>query len=372
MKRAVLALALVMLAPLCARAESRTWVFTPASPPDELIETASAVADEDVTIRLTFAGDCTLGDEAKAAGGRNSFSTKIKKEGMAYPFSLLLPLFAADDFTVVNLEGVLTESGEDKVKKKYNFRGSPAYTEALTLGSVECVSLANNHIRDYGARGEADTKQALNEAGISLFDEGTLCVFEKDGVRIGFTATSFTLSANKELRLAADIELLGRLGCAAIVHVMHAGTEYADTAGYDQRHIARRAVANGATIVVGHHPHVPQNISVIDGVPVVYSLGNCCFGGNTAPKRREALLMSAELHFVSGGLQRLDWTLHPIYISGGSYGNDYRPYPMDDEAAAGLITRLDGLSDIPLAPYIPGVGAKQTTIVYQGYEEREE
>ncbi len=370
MKRIIaLLLALAVLAPALAAAETRVWVFPDDDPPPELIDTAYAVADGEVKVRLTFAGDCVLGDDARAARGRNSFSARIAKEGMAYPFSLLEPVFANDDFTIVNLEGVLSDSGSDKADKEFNFRGDEAYAEIMKLGSIECVSTENNHIFDYGRRGAEDTYQTLDAAGIGRFDAETLCVLEKDGARIGLTAMRYAIDKSGEARLERQIETLRGLGCGAVIFVMHAGTEYASKANAEQTRMAQKAAQLGAALVVGHHPHVPQNVELFGSTPIVYSLGNCCFGGNLNPAKRSALLLSAELTFSCGSLQALDWSLMPIAICGGERGNNFRPHLLEDKAAAELIERLDGLSDMDLEPYAPHTGARQRTILYDESEE---
>ena len=367
MKRigACLAAMVVLLCFRFAKAETRMWVFAASEPPQELADTALAVPEESVSVKLTFAGDCTLGDEAEWQGHRNGFCAAVKREGMAYPFLKLQTLFAADDFTIVNLEGVLTNSGEDRQKKQYNFRGGTELAQVLTQGSVECVGLCNNHILDYGARGKSDTRATLDEVGVGYFDEDTLCVLEKDGVRIGVTCTLFTLGDAKAQKLAKQTELLKQLGCAATVHVMHAGKEYLPQAGYSQRSIARAAAEDGAALVVGHHPHIAQNVELLGDTPVVYSLGNCCFGGNLDPSDKTALLLSVEMRFENGALDEMDWTLHPISISGSSSRNDFQPYLLDGEQAQAVIKRVSDASQTALLPFEDGAGAKQQTIRYQ-------
>lgn len=369
----------VLLCALCALAlgmntsravaGTRLYVFQAEAPPAELSATANAVAPEKTLISLTFAGDCTLGGETSSQASKHSFRSRVRENGMAYPFAGLKALFAADDFTIVNLEGVLSDSAEDKVKKQYNFIGEPAYTAVLTEGSVECVNLANNHSGDYGSRGRADTVNALNAAGVGWFDEDTLCVLEKDGVRVGLTATLFTLGAEKREKLDRQMEILRELGCAAIVHTMHAGEEYAPTAGAGQKKIAEAAVALGASLVVGHHPHVAQGAELTEGVPVVYSLGNCCFGGNFNPRDYDAVLLGAELRFREGALSELTWTLHPISQSADRRRNSFQPVLLSGGEAGRVMKKIQEASPKRLEPYVEGLGARQETIRYEGQEE---
>ncbi len=324
-----------------ARAEGvRIYSFPADQPPRELLDMAFAIPAEQEEIRLTFAGDCTLGSEPEYRQHAGSFCKTVEREGYAYPFSGLAPLFAQDDATLVNLEGVLSTSTAGRAEKKFTFIGDPAYTEVLTLGSVECVTLANNHTLDFGRRGWLDTCHGLEEAGIGYVHEENVLVVEKGGYRIGITASAFALSPGDEQRLAEQIMVLRELGCLAVVHVMHAGVEYAEYHSLQQQKVAEAAVGLGADLVVGHHPHVPQEAGVISGAPVIYSLGNCCFGGNLNPSVREGLLLQVCIAFEEGERASLEWTLHPICITGGESGNDYCPQLLSGDEARQVMERI--------------------------------
>lgn len=341
------------------------YAFPMGEPPEELRATSYGVAAERTTVTFTFAGDCTLGGETSARDSRNSFASRVKANGTAYPFTGLQELFGTDDFTVVNLEGVLSDGDEGRVGKQFNFLGDPAYTGILTDGSVECANLANNHSLDYGRRGYEDTLEALRAADIGYFDEDTLLVVEKDGVRVGLTATLFTLGGQKRERLARQIELLRELGCAAVIHSMHAGTEYAAGESAGQRSAARAAAELGAALVVGHHPHVVQGAALTEGIPVLYSLGNCSFGGNVDPRDYDAALLRAELTFEDGALCSLDWTIWPISQSGEKGRNNYQPALLGGKDAERVMNKIQNASDIALAPFQEGLGARQETVYYE-------
>ena len=103
--------------------------------------------------------------------------------GLCRPFSLVQEYFT-NDLTLVNLEGVFTESNA-AVQKAYRFKGPPEYTNILTLGSVEMVSLGNNHSRDYGETGYADTVSALSAAGISYTDTDAPAIYQMGDLLVG-------------------------------------------------------------------------------------------------------------------------------------------------------------------------------------------
>ena len=279
------------------------------------------------TVTMTFLGDYTLGGEEKTARSSVGFARRVEENGMGFPLAGLKSLTETDDLTVANLEVVLTDRKLKKEKKKYNFKGPTAYTEILTLGGVECVTIANNHTHDYGDEGYADTKQALDAAGIAWFAAETPVIWRSDeGLMIGFLGVNYSLTGNRYKRYAAQAERLRELGCAAVITVMHAGTEYSyrPPDAY-QEQIVSRAAECGSDLIIGHHPHVLQGLAVERGVPVVYSLGNCSFGGTTYAKDPDALIVRAEMTFREGETAGTDLTFYPISITSDSHYNNYAP-----------------------------------------------
>ncbi|MDD3334575.1 MAG: CapA family protein [Eubacteriales bacterium] len=353
---------LALLLALAGEAKGEIYVFSEAS--DSLRWAVSDEVQEETVITLTFAGDCTLGGENALKSSRNSFDSVIGAEGMSYPFAELQELFATDDFTIVNLEGVLSDSAEGKVRKTYNFLGATAYTDILTSGSVECVTLANNHSMDYGTRGFADTTKALDAAGVGYVSEENLCILEKDGVRIGLTASVF--SGRGEKLMKEQVQLLRELGCSIVIHNMHGGDEYAANPSAQQKRVAMSAKEAGAALVVGHHPHVVQGAALYEKVPVLYSLGNCSFGGNLNPSDQDALLLRVAFLFRKGEPVSLEWTLYPISVSGVRGRNNYQPVLLMGEEARRLMERVIQRSELSLIPCSASGAAKQETISYKG------
>lgn len=327
-RRAVSLLAALLLAVLlpggALGAEGRWLTLTEQADQSMLFQ----VADEYTgTVRLTFLGDCTLGGEESMSGSAFGFNERIRQEGMAFPFRNLLALTAGDDLTLANLEGVLSDRKLEKVPKEYNFIGPTAYTEILTLGGIDSVTLANNHSHDYGEEGYADTVAALEEAGIGWLGTDAPAIWRSgDGVMIGFLGASWSLTGNRYTRFARQAKMLKEAGCAAIITVMHAGTEYSYAApDARQKQIVSRAVQCGSDLIIGHHPHVVQGMDCVDGVPVVYSLGNCSFGGTTRAKDSDALAVQAELSFTESELTGITLRCLPISITSDDRYNNYSP-----------------------------------------------
>ncbi|MBP5728492.1 MAG: CapA family protein, partial [Clostridia bacterium] len=310
----LLAAVLLLFRPALASA-SGEWLMFSVS--DSLEELAGPVQEFTGTVRITFLGDCTLGGEEKTRNAARGFNRVIEQNGFDYPFRNLSALTAADDLTVANLEGVLSDRDLPKVKKTYNFKGTTAYTDILKAGSVECVTLANNHSHDYDLAGYQDTKAALEAAGVAYFGTDCTAVWRNgEGLMIGFLGVSGSLSGNRAKDYAKRAEMLRAAGCAAVITVMHAGTEYVSAPDSYQEQIVNRAVSGGSDLIIGHHPHVVQGYEIRDGVPVVYSLGNCVFGGNTSPKDQDALAVRAELAFHEGELESITLRFYPLSVSG--------------------------------------------------------
>ena len=280
-------------------------------------------------IRLTFAGDVTLGSEEYLRKEDYSLVSFAEREGNEYFFENVRELFSMDDLTIVNLEGVLSDSnaGENK-EKTYRFRGEPEYTEILTYGSVEMVNLANNHTFDYGERGYLETQVALAQSGIRFFGGRETTIFEKYGIRIAFLGLSYTEETRAEKEwIKEEIRRLKREeNVNAVVFSYHGGREYSEARTQKQVDIAELAVDAGADLVIMHHPHVVQGMSVLDNRSVCYSLGNFCFGGNKNVRAMESLVVAATLHFSDDGEylgQQVD--LYPAHISGTEPRSNYQP-----------------------------------------------
>ena len=138
------------------------------------------------TFTSTVAGDTTLGSTDDLRKRDDCFERVAEEKGYGWFLSGLTELFDSDDLTLINFEGTLTEETEKK-EKKFNFKGPEEYTDILTLGSVEAVTVANNHTLDYGTQGREDTIANLEGAGIVVSGHGKLGVLEKDGVKVGMT-----------------------------------------------------------------------------------------------------------------------------------------------------------------------------------------
>ena len=296
------------------------------------------------TITVSTLGDCTLGTDANFSTA-NSFNAYDEANGHDYFFKNVKSILEEDDVTFANLEGTFTTSN-DRQDKQYAFKGDPDYTEILTDGSVEVVTLANNHSGDYGEQGLADTETALEEAGIDYCIGDTITVKEVNGVKIAFIGIFVNYGTDdSENQLRSDIENAKKQGAELIITAFHWGSEKATQPDETQQSLAHIAIDCGADLVVGHHPHVLQGIEKYNGKCIAYSLGNFCFGGNSNPSDMDTMIFRQTFTISGdGAAEDDDVTVIPCSISSDQGYNNYQPTPAEGEAAASIIARLNEYS----------------------------
>ena len=150
-------------------------------------ENETKAETEPVSITISAAGDCTLGTD-EYFDPSTSLNAYYDSNGPAYFFQNVKSIFEADDLTIVNMEGTLTEE-TTRQDKTYAFKGPAEYTQILTDGDVEAANLANNHSHDYGDKSYTDTIAALDAAGITNFGYDRTAVMDVNGVKVGLVGT---------------------------------------------------------------------------------------------------------------------------------------------------------------------------------------
>lgn len=309
------------------------------------------------TLSITLGGDCTLGSTESVMKNASGFVSLVKKHGYGYPFSELRTVFETDDITLVNLEGVLSDSSKgENTEKEYAFRGPADFAQILPCGSVEVVNLANNHTGDYGPSGKKDTVAALNQYGVAYGGDGWLCVYKAKGVLVGIGGTGGNWGKEKQARIKSEIQALRNMGCQVIVYSLHAGQEYTHTHNSRQQEMARFIIDAGADVVAGHHPHVLQGIEIYKDRLIIYSLGNLSFGGNHSPRDYDSMLVQLTLTLSGQGIEDIGATLHPVRMSIKKTGNDFVPVFMSGQDGEKVIKKVQADTPFPLPAYDPENG----------------
>ena len=295
---------------------------TTSSRPTPVAPTAE---EDEVSFLLTFVGDCTLGSDARVYGVKYSFIDVIG-EDYDYPFRNVAQYFREDDCTFVNLETVLKDEGCVIKENGFAFRGPTAYTKILTGSSVEAVTIANNHIRDYGIQGVESTRKALEEAELPYVEQDTYRVITTDsGLHIGIYGGFFQVDVKK---VEKAVEEMKRQGAELIVMAIHWGIEGSYRPNTDQENLGRQLIDLGVDIVYGCHSHVLQRVEEYNGGIIYYSLGNFSFGGNHSPKDMDTVILRQQVLRHKDGTVTLG-TLTPIpaCVSSQRPQNDFQPTP---------------------------------------------
>jgi len=250
------------------------------------MEVAGLKENED-EIRLIAAGDIML--------SRSVEKKMIEKKNYKYPFIKTAELTSMADITFGNLENPII-AGKTVNPSEMIFRTDPRSLTGLRYAGFDVLSLANNHIMNFGRRGLEETLKNLDQGGILHAGAGMgngniskSANLEVKGVKFAFLAYTYNADLKKtskgeeygvsnmdKERMRREVAIAKEDSDVVIVS-MHAGTEYRTRSGIFQQDFAHSAVDAGADLVIGHHPHVVQEIEKYNGKYIIYSLGNFVF-----------------------------------------------------------------------------------------------
>lgn len=322
--------------------------LTAARPQSASSAPANGVCGEPCDLYQTvWVGDILLADSAQPY---------VDRHGYAWPFEHVRPLLKAD-FVVGNSEGPITERREQYFPDEpWDYSARPQAAEGLAEVGFDALGLSNNHALDRGPEGLADTLRHLREAGIQPFGAGMdgdeaaapLLIPTPHGTvaalalsepwRFGAVAgpgQPGTLAYSDEA-IRRHGELARQAGARWVVAYVHWGDNYS-TVKPQQRRLAAAFARAGYDLVVGHHPHVAQEVDVVDGMPVLYSLGNFAFG---SPGRHSEQFpgysVVARTFFGREGLQAVELTC----ILTDNKIVRYQPRPCDEQQARKVMQGL--------------------------------
>ena len=340
-----------------AEPENSVSLEEEASPSDETPETQEdasteekneeEVQPEEITITISAAGDCSLGNHHEQDYYYSFNQAYDKAEDEGYFFANVKDIFESDDLTIVNLEGVFTKSEERQVERTYNIKGDPSYVGILTAGSVEAVSMGNNHRLDYGVAGTNDTVAALENEGIVYAYDDIVGIYEVKGIKIGYVSVNeVSWGQGSERLIREGIAKLQEQEADLIIACCHWGIEKDNYTEEYQNELGRFCIDAGADLVLGHHPHVLQGIEEYNGKYIVYSLANFSFGANRNPADKDTMIFQQTFTFVDGEKQETqDAKVIPCSVSSVKERNNFQPTPLEGEEAARVIGRLNTYSE---------------------------
>ncbi len=287
---------------------------------------------ESLPLTILFAGDVMLARRTE---------TLMDKYGGDFPYRRLPFLQELADNVVINFEAAVPIHHFHTPDLTFRFSVDQEYLGSLSQIGVTHASLANNHAYDTGLGGYTETRQSLMAAGITPF--GASDVSSSSVTILKYANTSVALVAMNLIdEMLPEDTLIKVLEVASStdyqIAFVHWGTEYRFTHNASQAAAAKLLVALGFDAIIGHHPHVVQDIDIIDEVPVFYSLGNFIFDQYFNKAVQEGLLVQ-----LSATLEGLTFTLLPVT------SNDARTQPrllLDNERIDYLqrIAQLSALS----------------------------
>ena len=309
-----------------------------------LLLTPTLAIAEPVTIHA-------VGDIMLAGSGTGTY----QRRGYDYPFAATAELLQKADIVIGNLEAPLARTGEEFTGKKFRFRVDPAAGQALKNAGFTHLTLANNHILDFGAAGLAQTREALTElaigfsgAGPDLATANAAHYSEVNGRKIAFLSyslvypeeffatssragtvpgyTPYFTAAIKKARESADFVIVS----------FHWGGEGLDTPKEYQKDAGHRAIDAGADVVLGHHPHVLQGIERYRQGVIFYSLGNFAFGSTSRKSDRSVIARIV----LDEGIKEVE--VIPLNVLNREVR--YQPQPLQGPRAAAVAGYLDRLS----------------------------
>ena len=281
----------------------------------------AGTADSAGTSASGTAGDGAAGDGAADADGAQSAEEGDGSGAFAAVFTgdVLLQDYTMAIYDQSGLDGLLAQelqeemadadlvmineefpfgTGGTAADKTYTFIADPSYVSVLTDMGVDVVSLANNHVLDYGTSVLSQTFTTLDAAVIDYLGAGesleramAWASYDLNGTAVAVLSASRVIpetswdvqnsqpgvfSTYDASLLTAQIQAAKAENDLVIVYV-HWGVENSETPEEYQRTLARQYIDAGADLVIGTHPHVLQGIEYYKGVPIVYSLGNFIF-----------------------------------------------------------------------------------------------
>ena len=314
-----------------------------ASSDSQNTDSSNATVSSPVSLTLSVVGDCTLGTD-ETFDYDTSLNAYYENYGADYFLQNVKNIFSADDLTIANFEGTLTDSDE-REDKTFAFKAPASYASILTGGSVEAVNTANNHSHDYGEQSFDDTLAALDDAGIVHFGYDETAVMDVKGIKVGLVGIYELYDhLEREQQLKDNIAKVKADGAQLIVAIFHWGNETETVPDSNQTTLGRIAIDEGADLVCGHHPHVLQGIETYKGRNIVYSLGNFCFGGNSSPSDMDTMIYQQTFTIDADGVKKDNVTnIIPCSISSAAYDgyNNYQPTPAEGDEATRILGKIN-------------------------------
>lgn len=268
---------------------------------------------------IIFTGDVMLGRNVENLMNRN---------GLDYPFELVSDRLNLADEVVINLEGPVLASEKHTPTPPFNteFSFDEKVLDNFDDHNIGVVNLSNNHTFDKGEEVFGEMTMLLDEKDVDWFghpleyDNLYIHTINANGVDVNLLGFNQIKSNpfNVDDMFASVKGVVDLNNEALNIVSLHFGTEYQETSNSFQQEIARAAVEAGADMVIGHHPHVVQEMELYRGVPIFYSLGNFIFDQYFSAEVQEGLAVEMNIEFKELN-DEFDFESDPFALLGGKF-----------------------------------------------------
>ncbi|AOT68476.1 CapA family protein [Geosporobacter ferrireducens] len=313
-----------------------------------LIIDVHAIPEKKETVTISLAGDVMLD---------RSIGSQIERNGVDYPWIEVKPYFEKSDLVLLNLETSVGVKGAASPDKSYTFQSKPETLTGLVNAGVDGVSIANNHILDFGQEGFIETLENLEKSKIKYAGGGrniqkalTPAIWEVNGQKIGFLAFSRVIydmswyATDKRPGIVSaydhyvnqikDTVSQTKQHVDYLIVSVHWGKELDQFPQGYQEKLGKVIIDSGGDVVMGHHPHVLQGIEFYKNKPILYSLGNFVFNSKGQLSNR-SMIFNIE---VSKQGMINSWIV-PISIVNG------QPKAAEEKEAKAIIDNLNRISE---------------------------
>lgn len=269
---------------------------------DDLPETADEESslepentpDSSDSVTLSFAGDVHFSELIIQKYDNSGISAIIDEEMLSHMQNA--------DLMILNHEFVFSTRGEAMEDKEYTLRNDPKYVKILQELGADVVSIANNHVLDFGKDAFLDTLETLENANIAYVGGGRNIQEASKPVVREISGQTFAIFAATRVSPSADwyaskkhpgvfqtydaVALNNAITDADtkydhVIVFVHWGIERSEIPEEYQRSLAKGYIDAGADLIIGAHPHILQGFEYYKNVPICYSLGNYLFGNRT-------------------------------------------------------------------------------------------
>lgn len=253
--------------------------------------------------KMLFVGDIMLGRYVE---------TLMERSGAYYPFVEIRNFIESYTTVVGNFEGSIPVVHVPTPNGAMRFSIRAEYVTVLARVGFTHLFLANNHAYDYGATGFSNAREVIAKSGITNAGNPNILTADEvqytqlDGRTVAIIPIHATTGYPSDTVLTDVLTQTAEQSDLQIIYI-HWGAEYLPVAGIAERAFAHRAIDLGVDAVIGHHPHVVQNIEEYRGAPIFYSLGNFVFDQYWEDAVREGLTVA--LSYADGEVR---YELHPV------------------------------------------------------------